>query len=344
MPASERIPHVRRLAIAPPEWAPTLVVLVDAEEEFDWTGGFDRRATSVSSMSRVERLQRVFDSFGVVPVYVADHPVVTNDEAAAPLVDIHRDGRCLVGSHLHPWVNPPHDETVNERNSFPGNLPRTLERAKLANLGDAIGERFGVAPTVYQAGRYGLGQNTASILEELGYEVDMSACPPFDYSAEGGPDYSRCPLEPYWFGRRRELLGLPCTGAYIGALASCGPGLHRLAQAAPLRWLRTPGCLARSGLVERLRLSPEGFAVRDLRRLTHALSARGLRVFTYSLHAPSLMPACTPYTQSEGDVARLLDDVRAYLEFFFGQLGGRAATPLDVKARLANPVAAGALV
>lgn len=339
MSAAQRLPEVGRLVIVPPERRPALIVLVDAEEEFDWNGRFERHATSVESMAFVERLQRVLDVFDVVPVYVADHPVVSQAHGYEPLVDIHRDGRCVIGSHLHPWVNPPYDGGPVAADSFPGNLPRDVERAKLSHLTDTIAERFGEAPRVYQAGRYGLGPNTAGILEELGYEVDMSACPPFDYSSEGGPDYSRCPLEPYWFGRHRKLLGLPCTGAYLGASGSVAHRLHRAAQTPLLRALHVPGMLARAGIAERLRLSPEGFGMRDLRRLTHALLARGLRVFTYSLHTPSLMPGCTPYVHSEADAARLLDDVRSYLEFFFGELDGRSVTPLDLKAELEDPAA-----
>ena len=52
------------------------------------------------------------------------------------------------------------------------------------------------------------------------------------------------------------------------------------------------------------------------------------------------MPGCTPYVDSEADAARLLDDVRSYLDFFFGELGGRTATPLQLKAEFEDPVAA----
>ncbi len=341
MRSSERLPRVNRVAVVPPERPPVLTVLVDAEEEFDWEGGFDRRATSVSAMKRIDRLQRVFDAAGVTPLYVADYPVVEKPEGYKPLADIHSDGRCVIGSHLHPWVNPPFDEHVTPRNSFPGNLAPELEKAKLRALTELIGERFGEAPTVYQAGRYGLGPSTADTLEELGYEVDYSACPPFDYTSEEGPDYSRCPLEPYWFGRERSLLGIPCTGAYVGYLSGVGHAVHSLAQMPELRWARIPGLLSRAGALDRLRLSPEGFSLRDLRRLTHSLLAQGVRVFTYSLHSPSVTPGCTSYVSNENDVARFLDDIRSYFEFFFGELGGRSATPLEVKAELESPVAEG---
>src|SRR5690606_9158651 len=101
------------------------------------------------------------------------------------------EGRAIVGAHLHPWVSPPHDEDVNARNSYPGNLPAALERAKLERLRDEIEARIGQRPVVYKAGRYGFGPHTADALAALGFEIDLSGCPAFDHSADGGPDYAK---------------------------------------------------------------------------------------------------------------------------------------------------------
>jgi len=55
-----------------------------------------------------------------------------------------------------PWVNPPFDEALTVANSFAGNLPEAIERAKLRVLTDRITEAFGRRPQVYRAGRYGI--------------------------------------------------------------------------------------------------------------------------------------------------------------------------------------------
>ena len=169
---------------------PVLVVVVDTEEEFDWSGGFSRDNTSVGSMRQIGRVQNIFDEYEITPVYVVDYAIATQPDAYRPLQDIHASRRCLIGAHLHPWINPPFEEVVNRFNSFPGNLPRVLEAAKLRILSESIGERFGVQPTIYKAGRYGIGPNTAEILEEQGYEVDLSVCPHVDDSGEGGSDFT----------------------------------------------------------------------------------------------------------------------------------------------------------
>jgi len=330
----------RKLASYPPGHAPVLLVTVDAEEEFDWGKPFDRRHTGVTSMRGVGRAQELFDRYGLRPTYVVDYPVASQPTGAGPLREIARSGRCTIGAHLHPWVCPPHDEEVSTRNSFPGNLPRELESAKLRETVRAIEAAFGAPPRVYQAGRFGVGPHTADLLEEHGFDVDFSICPPFDYSAEGGPDFSGFGCETYWFGTKRRLLGIPLTGAYVGWVSGGAHTVYRAATSSAGRALRVPGALARVGAVDRLRLSPEGFETRHHKRLTEHLLERGVRVFVWSFHTPSLEPGHTPYVKSEEELKQFLDRFRAYFDWFFGEIGGVAGTPLEVRKDL-EPTAPG---
>ena len=123
---------------APPELPPILLVVVDAEEEFDWSAPFSRDQRSVRSMAAQGPMHRIFEKFGIRPTYVVDYPVASQRDGLEPLRDLLKDDACLIGTQLHPWVNPPFDEEVSERNSFPGNLPPDLERAKLEALTRAI--------------------------------------------------------------------------------------------------------------------------------------------------------------------------------------------------------------
>ena len=309
---------------------PVLVVVVDTEEEFDWSQHFDRRKTGVAHMRHVERFQSICDAARIRPVYVVDHPIATGRESVDALRAIHGRGACEIGAHLHPWVSPPFDEEVNARNSYPGNLPRALEREKLALLTTAIENSFGVRPRAYKSGRYGFGPNTASILEELGYDVDISPAPPFDFQDDGGPDWSTAPHQPYWLPTKRRVLALPNTGAYVGWAGASSHGLYGLAQKPAGRALHLGGVFARLGAVERLFLSPEGYAERDLMRLTRALLARGARVFTLSLHSPSVEPGHTPYVRDEKDLHSLLAACRNYFHFFHSELGGASMTASEL--------------
>ena len=50
---------------------PTLFVIVDTEEEFDWTAPLSRARTSVRAMRNIHLLQDVLNGFHVKPTYVA---------------------------------------------------------------------------------------------------------------------------------------------------------------------------------------------------------------------------------------------------------------------------------
>lgn len=306
---------------------PRLLVVVDTEEEFDWALPHDRNSTAVTAMSAQHRAHEVFSDYGLVPTYVIDWPVVSQEEGYTPLRELHEDGLCEIGAHLHPWVSPPHDEDVNNRNSYPGNLPADLEREKLNRLTDEIATRFGKRPVVYKAGRYGAGPNTASILEDLGYVADTSVLAGTDLTAEEGPDFVHCGAAPYWFGTSRRLLEVPMTVGFVGALHGRGGAFHRTISGGALEKMHVPGILARAGLFERITLTPEGITHEEHRRLTSALLKRGHRVFSFTYHSPSLEPEHTPYVRSADDLKDFLDKFRRYFDWFFGELGGVATTP-----------------
>jgi hypothetical protein len=314
-----------------PPPAPILVVVIDTEEEREW-GIYSRNDVSVSAIRHVDRAQAIFDEFHVRPTYVVDYPVASQAVAYGPLRDILASGRAAVGAHLHPWVNPPYLEEIVRRNTYPGNLPGELEQVKIENLVAEIECHLGERPTVYKAGRYGTGPNTVSILDRLGFEVDLSTSPPYDLRQDGGPDYRRCSPAPYWLNDR--LLELPTTGAFIGALRSAGPWLYSWVTHPRLRWSALAGISSRLGLLGRVRLSPEGHDFRDQKELTEGLLSRGVSIFTWSFHSPSLQPGGSPYVKSNADLERFLGANRRYFEYFMGDLGGVAMTPLEVRRKL----------
>ena len=314
-----------------------LSVVVDTEEEFDWGGGFFREKTAVTNIAGIARAQSVFDEFDLRPTYVVDYPVATDDGAIAPLKEFQDAGRAVIGAHLHPWVNPPHEEEVTNPNSYPGNLPRNLELRKLQRLSNAIEEAFGDRPTVYRAGRYGVGPNTASILEELGYDIDLSVCPRIDFAEDGGPNFLGYSPEPYWFGKNRRLLEIPRSADYIGFVRGAAPLLRKL------DWWILPGVFSRAGAFERMKLTPEGVPLDEMRRFTRVLYERGLRAFVFDFHSPSASVGHTPYVQSETELQAFLDTIRRYCEFFLNELNGEGATPPEIKAALESGGAEGEL-
>lgn len=310
---------------------PILFVVVDTEEEFDWDAPFTRNQTGVGHLRSVEGVQRLFDRYRLRPTYVIDFPVASQPDGYGPLNEIVKSGRCSIGAHLHPWVTPPHVETLNRPNSFACNLGPTLERAKLVGLMDVIGQNLGVRPRIYKAGRYGIGRSTLPLLDELEFEVDQSVMPHYDFSGDGGPSFKAFDAAPFLFGARRRLLELPCTCGYLGAAGQAAEAVHDTVTSPALQWTRLGGIAARLRIAERLVLSPEGFTETDMRRVTAALLRRGIRTFTLTFHSPSINAGHTPYVRTAGDLERFLGRIESYLDYFFGALGGTTATPEDFR-------------
>ncbi|EWY41279.1 WalW protein [Skermanella stibiiresistens SB22] len=310
------------------------MVVVDAEEEFDWSAPFSRDQRSVRSMAAQGPMHRIFEKYGITPTYVVDYPVASQRDGLEPLRDLLKDGACLIGTQLHPWVNPPFDEEISERNSFPGNLPPDLERAKLEVLTRTIEDGLGLTPRIYKAGRYGLGPRTFRTLAELGYQVDLSAVPGADLRAHHGPDFRRVPSQPHWIGTPGRLLELPLTRGYVGLLSDQGPRLESALESPLAQTCRIPGVLSRLGLIDRIILTPEGVPPAQHMALVRAMIRRGQRIFMLSYHSPSMVPGNTPYVRTKRDLKVFMNRVESFCDRFFGELGGVTSDPLSVREML----------
>jgi hypothetical protein len=144
----------------------------------------------------------------------------------------------------------------------------------------------------------------------------------YDYSDGHGPDYSHHPLIPYWADPEREVLELPVTSVYRGALSSAGPRLRKIERHAP-------GLVAgfsRLRLVERIGLTPEGTTVAEGLRGVGKAVDMGLPVLVLSFHSPSLAPGHTPYVDNDAEVEQLY---RWFAEAY-AELARRGVAPTTI--------------
>lgn len=303
------------------------IVTVDTEEEFDWGKPIDRHRHSLETIPALGQFQTFCEAAGVVPVYLVDYPIAASPVTGEVLGEAIAAGRAEVGVQLHPWVSPPHDEEVNEFNSFSGNLPRELERAKFLGLRDTIEANLGAKPLIYRAGRYGVGPGSAANLIEGGVRIDTSVRSRFDYAATGGVNFRDHPVVPYWLDRQAGLLELPLTTVYWGMLRQLGPTLYPMMWRAP----RLRGILSRIGMLERIPLTPEGTGIEEAIRGIDIALDDGLPVLVFSFHSPSLAPGYTPYVRSEEDLHLFY----AWWRQVFSYLQRRNVTPTCVAGILA---------
>lgn len=315
---------------------PVLTIVVDTEEEFDWSAPFSRQNTSVTSIAAQPSIHaQVYDRYGMVPTYVVDWPVATTPEAYRVLRRLQDEGRAEIGTHLHPWVSPPHVEEVNTFNSYAGNLPREWEFQKLEQLTQAITDHFGRVPTVFKAGRYGVGPHTADSIAQLGYQIDASVVPYTALTTDGGPDFSAHGPDPFWFvGAGQTLLEMPATAGYAGTLHRYGVKLYPTLQSESLRSLHAPGIASRLGLLERIKLTPEGYTLDQLTAATSCMVEQGTQCFGLTYHSPSLVPGHTAYVRTNDDLRVFVNRMDRYLAFFRDELGGVFMTPKQLAATL----------
>jgi hypothetical protein len=167
----------------------------------------------------------------------------------------------------------------------------------------------------------------------LNYKVDISVVPHTDFSSDGGPDFRSAPAAPFMIAN--DLCELPLSVHFVGSLASLGPRIFPHLQGAAARRLRLAGICVRLGLLERLRLSPEGHTLDDMIRQTRAALAAGTRLFMLAYHSSSLLPGATDYVRDDGERRAFLATLDGYLRFFLREIGGRVDTVTGVASALA---------
>ncbi len=276
-------------------------------------------AYALNAVPALAEGQRYFTGAGVAPTYFIDYPVLADDRAAAIFREAIAADAADFGVHLHPWVTPPFGEEINRVNSYAGNLPEEIERAKIRHMRDLMQQQLGISVVAYRAGRYGIGPNSYRILAEEGFTCDSSVRNLYDYRDDGGPDFRWQTHHPYFDGPDGAILEIPLTSLFVGRAGRIGRSVYgRLGAFDIARSL-----LARTGMMERVPLTPEGTPVAKACAAIDVAMDVGLRLLTMSFHSPSLAPGHTPYVR---DAAELKDFYR-WFDVVFNHCAKRGIEP-----------------
>lgn len=311
----------------PDDFGCRFLISVDTEEEFDWDGPFQRSGHTNVSVGKLERFQSFVEKYAIKPVYFVDYSIVESDEAAAFLKSVTITDSASIGVHLHPWINPPFEEEINNHNSYAGNLPKELEEAKIVALRAAIEEKTGKRPIIYRAGRYGVGPNSIEILAKHGFVIDSSVRSRFDYSDQSGPNFAHIGPEPFWLDRKRGLMELPLTSVFSGMFRKQGDFLSPLFNRSNL----ARALLSKSKMLERVPLTPEGVSAREAKEAIDVALDDKLKLLVFSFHSPSLSTGHTPYVQTSDDLNRFYDWWREVIDHLLEQ----GASPISLEQLIA---------
>ncbi|WP_026377137.1 hypothetical protein [Aestuariibacter salexigens] len=277
-----------------------LSIVIHTEEEFDWDGGFYRKNNQVTHGKELTEFCEELISVGAKIVFAMDYAFVTSEQGQEVIrhFQTHHSDSVEFATHLHPWVNPPFqdEEPVPEKYSYPGNLPYELEYAKLKVLTEKIEEIVGYRPTTYLAGRYGVGDNSYKILNELGYKVDVSISPFADFRHQHGPDFSGYTNE---IVNQQSIQRIPHSCGYISRFR---PLSLRLNRSTELMNTLNSNILGKIILkifgVKRVRLSAEGYSLKENMELLKVLKLEPVEHLIFSFHSPSSKPGSTPYVMN----------------------------------------------
>ena len=306
----------------PGDFGRRFLISIDTEEEFDWDGPFKRSGHTNVSVGKLQRFQDFVEKYAVKPTYFIDYSIIEDDEAATFLKSVVSQDTASVGVHLHPWINPPFEEEINPYNSYAGNLPKGLEEAKIVTLIEAIEAKLAMRPIIYRAGRYGVGPNSIDILKNHGFMIDSSVRSRFDYSDQSGPNFAHIGPQPFWLDRSQGLMELPLTTVFSGLFRKQADLISPLFN----RSKAASGLLSKSGMLERIPLTPEGVSAREAKEAIDIAFDDQLKLLIFSFHSPSLSVGHTPYVQSSADLDQFYDWWREVID----HLLERGASPINV--------------
>jgi len=313
-----------------------LVITIDVEED-NW--GFADPRPAVENIRKIPRLQALFDRYGIRPCYLITYPVASCAWSVELLSEIHRQGKCEIGAHLHPWNTPPLKEDINARNSMMKNLDYPLQVGKLQALTDKIETVFNAKPMSFRAGRWGLGADTVKALITCGYTVDCSVTPTMSWLNSGdGSVYLDAENNPHWL-----MSGTDPTGSDGGRILEVPVSIgfnrwpfdrwqrfSRNLQQNWIRHLRPIGFLHHTGLLRKIWLSPEISSARDMITLSNVMVRNGFRLLNLSFHSAALLPGKTPFVRNEQELEQFYARIETIIEHLASTTRLQSLTLADI--------------
>jgi len=329
---------------------PLFVITLDTEPDDEW--GRPRVATTENARF-IPRFHELCAGKGFKVTYLMTLEMVEDEFLRSYLGPRLQSGECEVGAHLHPWNTPPLVPATDDdlaHHPYPFEYPPDVQRQKLETLVGAIERCYGVRPTSYKAGRWGLDAVHARLLEDLGFLVDTSVCPGINWGPSkgdprgtGGPNFNRAPTHPYRLSGddvcrpgSLGLLEIQPTIVFYSALGRYVPGVRALYW----RFRRVRRAFDRYH-VGSLWLRPYPYmTVARLARVAELALRAGRPVLNLTLHSSELMPGGSPYNRTDAAIDDLFVRLDGYLSLAASQ-GVEGVTLTEARNRLLGAAANG---
>ena len=247
-----------------------------------------------------DRLMPLFEKYGVKPTFLCAHEVLRDDASARFLRSL---PDCELGTHCH-WDDPENAPLTHGTNRYymQGRFSYEEELAQMKKLTELFVSQIGRNPLSFRAGRFGAGENTGKILQDLGYTTDSSLVPHVKHIYRGEeifPDHSMCRESPYFVSESGDLKKPGSSG--LLELPVTVRNIHRRFDPFGFRkkidaWLR-----------------PSMSSHHAMFRIARKVLREPCPVMVMMFHNVEFVPGCSPYAADEAGVNLLLQR----LEHFF---------------------------
>jgi len=298
-----------------------LLLTVDTEEAWDWSGPFPRSDFSVEHIHRLPEFQAICDRHKVSTTYFANHAVMSDEGTRSVMAAMARQDNVEVGMHIHPWTlsTKPLKAAVRSRETYLHNESTQTIREKLQIIYDAF-QGSNLKPVSFRGGRYSTGEVIQSFLMEKGFVADSSIVPYTRWMEDGAPDFSRRGVFPARIAnRKKEAQGLweiPLSMGFTRKPFGFWATLLNTIEHSPLRRMRLIGLAERLNLVRRVWLNFDFGTDLDWRPFVDVLLAMEVPCITLTVHSSALFRGPGPYTRTASDEARKHELIDRVLEYF----------------------------
>jgi hypothetical protein len=300
-----------------------LIITIDTEGDNQWNSDCRNNITTENARY-LPRFQKLCERYGFKPTYLTNYEMAQDEFFVDFAKSCLKRGVCEIGSHPHAWNSPPEfDLTGNDREHYPYLMeyPEEIIYEKLKYLTELLENTFGVKIVSHRAGRWGLNNIYAKILEEMDYNVDCTVTPSLcwaktlgDPNQKGGPDFRGFPTRSYFMNvdniserGNSNLLEIPVTTRqnFNRVHYACYKICTSKAKKAfcyifgpEVWWFR-----------------PNKRNIKDLIRIYENESISGSSYIMFMLHSSELMPGGNQVFIKDKDIEKLYKDLDHLFRF-----------------------------
>lgn len=296
------------------------IITVDTEADNQWEKKKEIRLKNIAFLSR---FQALCEKYNFKPTYLLSYEVA-EDKKSVDLLRIFQDSnKAEIGSHLHPWTNPPYKFDIEyERrvHRFPHELDEGEIKNKLESLTDLIEKNFLKRPTSFRGGRWSIDDKIIRYLKKLGYKVDSSITPKIswqgtkgDPDGRGGLDYSLESIRPHYWANGESILEVPMTILFTSFIKEDS-------SMAKFYLALKDGFIKK--VIGKLFFRVKWLRIfsntqdKDFKKIYRSAELNNLPVIVFMIHSSELMPAGSPYAKTEQDVEFIYKKLESMFECF----------------------------